>query len=123
MQAGGRTGLVSLTVAVLFLACLFIAPLAGAVPAYATAPALFYVAGLMMRDLTELEWDDTTEVLPAIVTALTMPFTYSIANGLAFGFITYGIIKLITGQARQVHWMVWVIGGIFLFKYIYIGGH
>ena len=123
VQAGGRTGLVSLTVAVLFLACLFIAPLAGAVPAYATAPALFYVAGLMMRDLTELEWDDTTEVLPAIVTALTMPFTYSIANGLAFGFITYGIIKLITGQARQVHWMVWVIGGIFLFKYIYLGGH
>ena len=123
VQAGGRTGLVSLTVAALFLACLFIAPLAGAVPPYATAPALFYVAGLMMRDLTELEWDDTTEVLPAIVTALTMPFTYSIANGLAFGFITYGIIKLITGQARQVHWMVWVIGGNFLFKYIYLGGH
>ena len=123
VQAGGRTGLVSLTVAALFLACLFIAPLAGAVPPYATAPALFYVAGLMIRDLTELEWDDTTEVLPAIVTALMMPFTYSIANGLAFGFITYGVIKLITGQARQVHWMVWIIGGVFLFKYIYIGGH
>ncbi len=123
VQAGGRTGLVSLTVAVLFLACLFIAPLAGAVPAYATAPALFYVAGLMMRDLTELEWDDTTEVLPAIVTALMMPFTYSIANGLAFGFITYGVVKLVTGQGRNVHWMVWVIGTIFLFKYAYIGGH
>jgi len=123
VQAGGRTGLVSLVVAALFLACLFIAPLAGSVPPYATAPALFFVAGLMMRDLVELEWDDTTEVLPAIVTALSMPFTYSIANGLAFGFITYGVIKLITGQARQVHWMVWIIGAIFLFKYVYIGGH
>ena len=123
VQAGGRTGLTAVMVAVLFLACLFISPLAGSVPAYATAPALFYVAGLMMRDLVELEWDDTTEVLPAIVTALTMPFTYSIANGLAFGFITYGVIKLVTGQARQVHWMVWIIGAIFLFKYVYIGGH
>ncbi|MFT3803579.1 MAG: NCS2 family permease [Burkholderiaceae bacterium] len=123
VQAGGRTGLTALTVAVLFLACLFIAPLAGAVPPYATAPALFFVACLMLRDLTELDWDDTTEVLPATVTALTMPFTYSIANGLAFGFITYAVLKLLTGRARDVHWMVWIIGGVFLFKFIYIGGH
>lgn len=123
VQAGGRTGLTALTVAVLFLACLFIAPLAGVVPAYATAPALFFVACLMLRDLTELNWDDTTEVIPAAVTALTMPFTYSIANGLAFGFITYAALKLFTGKVRDVHWMVWVIGGVFLFKFIYIGGH
>ncbi|CAN7464046.1 NCS2 family permease [Pseudorhodoferax sp. LjRoot39] len=123
VQAGGRTGLTALTVAVLFLACLFIAPLAGVVPAYATAPALFFVACLMLRDLTELDWDDTTEVIPAAVTALTMPFTYSIANGLAFGFITYAVLKLFTGKAREVHWMVWVIGAVFLFKFIYIGGH
>ncbi|KQP19373.1 NCS2 family permease [Pseudorhodoferax sp. Leaf265] len=123
VQAGGRTGLTALTVAVLFLACLFIAPLAGVVPAYATAPALFFVACLMLRDLTELDWDDTTEVIPAAVTALTMPFTYSIANGLAFGFITYAALKLFTGKVREVHWMVWVIGGVFLFKFIYIGGH
>ncbi len=123
VQAGGRTGLTALTVAVLFLACLFIAPLAGVVPAYATAPALFFVACLMLRELTELDWDDTTEVIPAAVTALAMPFTYSIANGLAFGFITYAALKLFTGRAREAHWMVWVIGGVFLFKFIYIGGH
>jgi adenine/guanine/hypoxanthine permease len=122
VQAGGRTGLTALTVAVLFLAALVISPLAGAVPAYATAPALFFVACLMLRELTELDWDETTEVIPAAVTALTMPFTYSIANGLAFGFITYAVLKLFTGQARQVHWMVWLIGGVFLFKFIYIGG-
>ena len=123
VQAGGRTGLTALTVAVLFLAALVISPLAGAVPAYATAPALFFVACLMLRELTELEWDETTEVIPAVVTALTMPFTYSIANGLAFGFITYAGLKLFTGRYREVHWMVWLIGGVFLFKFIYIGGH
>ncbi len=123
VQAGGRTRLTALTVAVLFLACLFIAPLAGVVPAYATAQALFFVACLMLRDLTELDWDDTTEVIPAAVTALAMPFTYSIANGLAFGFITYAALKLFTGKAKEVHWMVWIIGGVFLFKFIYIGGH
>ena len=122
VQAGGRTGLTALTVSVLFLAALFIAPLAGAVPAYATAPALFFVGCLMMRDLTELEWEDSTEVIPAAVTALMMPFTYSIANGLAFGFITYAAIKLLTGRVREVHWMVWLIAAVFLFKFFYIPG-
>ena len=70
-------------------------------PAYATAPALFFVACLMLRELTELDWDDTTEVIPAAVTALTMPFTYSIANGLAFGFITYAVLKLFTGRPSR----------------------
>ena len=93
------------------------------VPAYATAPALFFVACLMLRDLTELDWDDTTEVIPAAVTALVMPFTYSIANGLAFGFITYAVLKLFTGKAKEVHKMVWAIGSLFLFKFVYIGGH
>ena len=122
VQAGGRTGLTAFTVALLFLACLFIAPLAGVVPAYATAPALLFVACLMLRELTELDWDDSTEVVPAAVTALMMPFTYNIANGLAFGFITYALLKLFTGQAAKVHWMVWIISGIFLFKFIYLGG-
>ena len=123
VQAGGRTGMTALTVAVLFLACLFIAPLAGVVPAYATAPALFFVACLMLRELVELDWDDSTEIVPAAVTALMMPFTYSIANGLAFGFITYAAIKLFTGRVREVHPMVWIIAGVFLFKFFYIGGH
>jgi AGZA family xanthine/uracil permease-like MFS transporter len=123
VQAGGRTGLTALAVAVLFLACLFIAPLAGAVPAYATAPALLYVACMMLRELTELNWDETTEAIPATVTALAMPLTYSIANGLAFGFITYAVLKLFTGKWREAHPMVWVIGGIFLFKFVYVGAH
>ena len=123
VQAGGRTGLTAVTVAILFLLCLFISPLAGSVPAYATAPALLFVACLMLRDLTELEWDDSTEVIPAAVTALMMPFTYSIANGLAFGFITYGLLKLLTGKAREVHYMVWIIGVVFLYKFIFVGGH
>jgi AGZA family xanthine/uracil permease-like MFS transporter len=123
VQAGGRTGLTAVAVAGLFLACLFISPLAGAVPPYATAPALFFVACLMLRDLTELDWDETTEVIPAAVTALAMPLTYSIANGLAFGFITYAVLKLFTGKWREAHPMVWVIGAVFLFKFIYVGGH
>jgi len=123
VQAGGRTGLTAIAVAVLFLACLFVSPLAGAVPAYATAPALLYVASLMLRDLTELDWDETTEAVPAVVAALAMPLTYSIANGLAFGFITYAVLKLCTGQWRSVHWMSWLIGAVFLFKFVVIGGH
>jgi AGZA family xanthine/uracil permease-like MFS transporter len=123
VQAGGRTGLTAVVVAGLFLACLMISPLAGSVPAYATAPALLFVGCLMLRDLVELDWEDTTEVIPAAVTALAMPFTYSIANGLAFGFITYAVLKLFTGRAREVHAMVWVIAAIFLFKFAYIGGH
>ena len=122
VQAGGRTGLTALTVSVLFLAALFIAPLAGAVPAYATAPALFFVGCLMMRDLTELDWNESTEVIPAAITALMMPFTYSIANGLAFGFISYAAIKLFTGRVKEVHWMVWLIAIVFLFKFFYVGG-
>jgi AGZA family xanthine/uracil permease-like MFS transporter len=123
VQAGGRTGLTAVTVAVLFLACLFIAPLAGSVPAYATAPALFFVACLMMRELVDLDWDDTTEVIPAAVTALAMPFTYSIANGLAFGFITYAALKAATGRVKEVHWMVWLIAIVFLAKFILVKGH
>ena len=121
VQAGGRTGLTALTVAALFLACLFIAPLAGAVPSYATAPALLFVACLMLADLGEIEWGDTTESIPAAVTALGMPFTYSIAEGIAFGFITYAALKLLTGRARQVKPVVWVIAALFTFKIAYVG--
>jgi AGZA family xanthine/uracil permease-like MFS transporter len=123
VQAGGRTGLTAVVVAVLFLACLMISPLAGSVPAYATAPALFFVGCLMLRDLTELDWDDTTEVIPAALTALAMPFTYSIATGLAFGFISYAVLKLFTGRARDVHVSVWIIAAVFLFKFAYVGAH
>jgi AGZA family xanthine/uracil permease-like MFS transporter len=121
VQAGGRTGLTALTVAVLFLACLFIAPLAGVVPPYATAPALLFVACLMLRDLGDIEWNDTTEAVPAAITALVIPFTYSIAEGIAFGFITYAALKLTTGRARDVAPVVWVIAALFTFKIVMIG--
>lgn len=122
VQAGGRTGLTAVAVAVLFLACLFIAPLAGAVPAYATAPALFYVSCLMLRELADIKWEDTTESVPAVITALLMPFTYSIANGVAFGFISYAGLKLMTGRAKEVPVIVWIIAGIFVVRYVYLGG-
>ena len=121
VQAGGRTGLTALVVALLFLSCLFIAPLAAAVPAYATAPALLFVACLMLRDLGDIEWNDTTESIPAAVTALLIPFTYSIAHGIAFGFITYAALKLLTGQWRVVKPIVWIIAAAFVFKYVYVG--
>lgn len=121
VQAGGRTGLTAVTVAVLFLACLFIAPLAGAVPAYATAPALFYVSCLMARELADIAWDEATESVPAVITALVMPFTYSIANGIAFGFISYAVLKLLTGRARSVTPIVWIIAAIFIARYVYLG--
>jgi len=121
VEEGGRTGLTAVTVAVLFLACLFFAPLAGSVPPYATAPALFYVACLMLRELVDLDWDDLTEVIPACVTALLMPFTYSIATGVAFGFITYAVLKLLTGRARDVKPVVWLIAALFLVKFVTTG--
>ncbi len=120
VQAGGRTGLTALVVALLFLAALFFAPIAGVVPAYATAPALLFVACLMLRDLVEVDWSDTTESVPAAITALVIPFTYSIAHGIAFGFITYAGLKLLTGQARQVKPVVWIIAVVFLIKYTYV---
>ncbi len=122
VQAGGRTGLTALTVAALFLACLFIAPIAGVVPAYATAPALLYVACLMLKELGEIDWSDTTESVPAAICALVIPFTYSIAEGIAFGFITYAILKLTTGQARKVKPIVWVIAAVFVFRFAWLGG-
>jgi len=124
VQAGGRTGLTALTVAALFLLCLFFSPLAGVVPAYATAPALLYVSCLMLRELVDLNWEDTTEAVPAVLTALMMPFTYSIANGVAFGFITYSGLKLFTGRMREVPIIVWIISAVFLFRFFYLsGGH
>jgi AGZA family xanthine/uracil permease-like MFS transporter len=119
VQAGGRTGLTALVIAVLFLAALFISPLASSVPVYATAPALLYVAGLMMRELVEIEWADVTEATPAALTALIMPFTYSIANGLAFGFISYAVLKALTGRWREVHPAAWIVAALFIIRFAF----
>lgn len=119
VQSGGRTGLTALTIAVLFLLALFLAPLAGAVPAYATAPALLYVAGLMLREITSIDWDDITEATPAALAAMAMPFTYSIANGLAFGFISYVVLKAITGRRREIHMATLLVAALFVIKYAF----
>ena len=118
INAGGRTGLTALTVAVLFLLALFIAPLAGSIPSYATAPALLYVACLMTRGLVEIEWDDITESAPAVITAIAMPFTFSIAEGIAFGFISYTGIKLVAGKFSDIHPAVAILAVLFVIKYV-----
>jgi AGZA family xanthine/uracil permease-like MFS transporter len=115
-QAGGRTGLTAVIVAILFLASLFFSPLAGAVPAYATAPALIFVAALMAKGLKDIDWDDLTEAAPALVTALAIPFTYSIASGIGIGFISYAAIKLVSGRHRDVNAAVAVIALAFVAK-------
>lgn len=117
VQAGGRTGLTALVVAALFLAALLFSPLAGMVPAYATAPALLFVAGLMLRELVNVEWGDLTESVPAALCALAMPFTYSIANGLAFGFIAYAVLKAGTGRWREARPALWLVAGLFVLRF------
>ncbi len=121
VQAGGRTGLTALVIAVLFLSALFFSPLAGAVPVYATAPALLYVACLMMREMVEVDWGEITEAAPAALTALMMPFTYSIANGLAFGFISYAVLKTLTGRYREVHLATWLVAILFVIRFAMVG--
>ena len=118
VRAGGRTGLVGLVVAILFLLSLFLAPLAETVPAYATAPALFYVACLMARGLAEIDWEDVTEYAPAVVAAITMPLTFSIANGIAFGFIAYAAIKLLAGRTSELRPAAAILGLLFLVKFV-----
>ncbi|MGK8638106.1 NCS2 family permease [Brucella anthropi] len=119
VQAGGRTGLTALVIAGLFVLALFFSPLAGSVPAYATAPALLYVAGLMMKELLEINWEDVTEAAPAALTVLMMPFTNSIANGLAYGFISYAILKTVTGQWRSVHPATWLVAILFIARFVF----
>ncbi len=117
VKVGGRTGLTAVTVAVLFLLALFLAPLAGTVPAYATAPALLFVACLMARGLTELDWDDVTEYAPGVVTALAMPLTFSIAYGIAFGFITYAGAKILSGRWGEMSVAVPILAALFIIKF------
>jgi AGZA family xanthine/uracil permease-like MFS transporter len=120
VKAGGRTGLVGVTVAVLFLLTLFFAPLAQSVPAYATAPALLFVACLMARGFAELDWEDPTEYAPAVVTALAMPLTFSIANGIALGFICYVAVKLLSGRLREAGPSMTALAVLFIAKYAFL---
>jgi AGZA family xanthine/uracil permease-like MFS transporter len=118
VNAGGRTGLTAVVVAILFLFCLFFSPLAQTVPAYATAPALLYVACLMTRGLAEIDWEDATEYAPAVITAIAMPLTYSIADGLGLGFICYALMKVTSGKVSECPPAVMVIAALFAFKFV-----
>jgi len=117
IKAGGRTGLTAVVVALLFVAALFLAPLAAAVPPCATAPALLFIACLMIRGLAEIGWDDPTEAVPAALTAVAMPLTFSIAHGIGFGFISYAAIKLLSGRFRDAGPMVYALAAAFVVKY------
>ncbi len=120
VAAGGRTGLTAVTVGVLFLLATFFAPLAGMIPAYATAGALIYVAMLMMSGMAHIDWKDITDTIPAIITVVMMPLTFSIANGIALGFLTYATLKLLTGQREKVSVSLYVLCVVFIAKFAFL---
>lgn len=120
VAVGGRTGLTSVVVGVLFLCTLFFAPLVQAIPTAATAPALILVGGMMMGALAEVDWVDPEEAIPAFLTVIMIPLTYSIANGLAFGITSHAVLKLVRGQARPRDWLVYVLSALFIARFIYL---
>lgn len=120
VAAGGRTGLMAVTVGVLFLLSIFFAPLAGMIPAYATAGAIFYVSVLMLYTLKDIDWEDLTEAAPVAVVLLMTPLTYSIADGISLGFITYTVVKVLTGKFNQVSVAVWALTIILLAKIVFL---
>lgn len=120
VEAGGRTGLTSVTTGLLFLLCLFMAPLAQSIPAFATGAALLFVACLMTRALEGLEWSNVTEAAPAVVTAIAIPLTYSVADGIGLGFITYAAIKILAGRGRECPAAVYVVALIFVLKFAFL---
>ena len=121
VAAGARTGLSAIVVGVLFLAAIFLSPLAGMIPAYATSGALIYVAFVMMSSMQHIDWKDFTNGAPAAITALMMPLTFSIANGIALGFITYTVLKLATGKTKDVSLSMYFLAAIFIAKLVFIG--
>ncbi|CAK2460932.1 adenine:H(+) symporter [Vibrio crassostreae] len=121
VAAGARTGLSAIVVGVLFLAAIFLSPLAGMIPAYATSGALIYVAFVMMSSMQHVDWKDFSNGAPAAITALMMPLTFSIANGIALGFITYTVLKLATGKTKDVSISMYFLAAIFIAKLVFIG--
>ena len=120
VAAGGRTGLTSVVVGVLFLAAIAFAPLAAAIPAAATAPALVLVGAMMMAGLGEIDWEDPEIAVPAFLTVIAIPLTYSIANGLAFGIVSYAALRLVRGHARRGDWLLYVLAALFVVRFVYL---
>jgi adenine/guanine/hypoxanthine permease len=121
VAAGGRSGVTAIVTGILFLISLFIAPLVGAIPASATAPALIVVGSMMMAHAAEIPWSNPIIALPAFLMIVTIPLTFSIANGLAFGFVAYTVLKIARGEFRSVHWLVYVLTILFIARFLYLG--
>ena len=131
ISAGGRTGLTNIVTAILMLLALFFSPLIQMVGAGypigentflypIVAPALIIVGSLMLKNVVSIDWDDATESIPAFLTLLLMPLTISITEGIAFGFISYSLLKLVTGQGKQVHWLIYLFAVLFVARYIWL---
>jgi AGZA family xanthine/uracil permease-like MFS transporter len=120
VAAGGRTGVTAITTGILFFLAIFIAPVVGAIPDFATAPALILVGALMMSGVSSIEWDAPRVAIPAFLTIVTIPLTYSIATGLSFGLISYAALELASGRGRRQHWMLYLLAILFLLRFIYI---
>ena len=120
VAAGGRTGVTSIVTGILFFAAIFVAPAVGAIPDFATAPALILVGALMLAGAAGIDWDEPRIAIPAFLTIVTIPLTYSIATGLSFGLISYAILEIATGRGRRQHWMLYLLATLFLLRFIYI---
>jgi AGZA family xanthine/uracil permease-like MFS transporter len=121
VAAGGRTGVTAIVTGILFFLSLFIAPLVGAIPSFATAPALILVGALMLAGLGSIKWTDPQIGIPAFLTVATIPLTWSIADGLSFGLTSYALLQLLTGRARiRRDWMLYLLATLFLLRFIYI---
>jgi AGZA family xanthine/uracil permease-like MFS transporter len=120
VAAGARTGLINIFVAALFLAAVFCSPLASAIPGYATAPALIVVGALMTESIGRVQWTEFTDAIPAFVTLLATPLTFSIATGLSLGLISYTVVKVAAGKFREVSPMIWILTALFILRYVYL---
>jgi AGZA family xanthine/uracil permease-like MFS transporter len=120
VAAGARTGLSNVAVAILFLLAMFCAPLASAIPGYATAPALILVGVLMSQSVAHIEWKDFSEAVPAFITMLATPLTFSIATGLSLGLISYTVVKISVGKVREITPLIWILTVLFILRYVYL---
>jgi AGZA family xanthine/uracil permease-like MFS transporter len=122
VAAGGRSGVTAIVTGAMFMVALFVAPVVGAIPAAATAPALIVVGSLMMTAIGEVNWKDPEVAIPGFLTMLAIPLTFSIANGLAFGFIAFTVLKVARGKFREVNWLVYALTLLFIARFIYLKG-
>jgi len=120
VAAGGRTGVTAIVTGVLFLAAIFVAPIVGAIPAFATSPALILVGALMLAPTARIDWDEPRIAIPAFLTLITIPLTYSIATGLSFGLTAYAALEVLTGRANRAHWMLYLLAVIFVVRFAFL---